>query len=93
MANATGNVHIKETAMRISQNIKDITENCVTCFKEIVLTGVPLDKTGELGKVSWLRWDTEMDEIFVDIKTGEKKKGTHMKNSLDLNCTEANLPH
>jgi hypothetical protein len=34
-----------------------------------------------------------MDEIFVDIKIGEKKKGTHMKNSLDLSCKEANLPH
>jgi hypothetical protein len=38
VGNATGNAHIKETAMRISQNIEDITENCVTCFKEMVLT-------------------------------------------------------
>jgi hypothetical protein len=43
--------------------------------------------------VSGLRWVTAMDEIFVDIKIGEKKKGTCMKNSLDVNCTEANLPH
>ncbi len=36
-------------------------------FKETVATEDPLEKSGELRKVLALMWNTESDEIFVDM--------------------------
>ncbi len=57
--------------------MEDILENGGLRFKETVMTGDPLGTDGELRKVLGLRWDTEEDEICVDMKLnyGEKVKG------------------
>ncbi len=48
--------------------MEDILENGGFQFKEAVMTGDPLGEEGELRKVFGLRWDTEKDEICVDVK-------------------------
>jgi hypothetical protein len=70
-----GGTYDKENAVRVSQDITSIIENGGCRFKETVMLGNPLDKTGKLRKVLGLRWDIEKDEICVDIKLnyGEKK--------------------
>jgi hypothetical protein len=57
------------------------------------MTGDPLDDTGELRKVLELRWDTEKDEICVDVKLNyrEKKKGAYMEAKAYLAEPEVNL--
>ncbi len=62
---------------QVSSDKEGISENKGFWFKETVMTGDPLGKTGELRKVLGLRWDTERDEICVDVKLnyGEKVKG------------------
>ncbi len=61
MDDATGGAHDKKRAMRISQDMEAIVENCSFCFKETVTTGDLLDETGEHYK--GLSWDTEKDEV------------------------------
>jgi hypothetical protein len=58
------------------------------------MTGDPLDDTGELRKVLELMWDTEKDEICVDVKLNyrEKKKGANMEANAYLAEPEVNLP-
>jgi hypothetical protein len=65
--------------------MEDIIGNGRFRFKETVMTGDPLCDTGKLRKVLGLRWDTERDEICLDIKLnyGEKGKGV---------CTEEDPP-
>jgi hypothetical protein len=36
-------------------------------FKKTVMMGDPLDEMGELQRVLGLRWDTERDEISLDV--------------------------
>jgi hypothetical protein len=52
-------------------------------FKETIMSGDMLDEGGGGGlrKVLALRWDTEKDEICVDIKLnyGEKIKGSYVE--------------
>ncbi len=68
---ATGGARDKETAMRISQGVEDTVENEGFCFKETIMTGDPLGKTGELQKVLGLRWNTEKYEISVALNCPE----------------------
>jgi hypothetical protein len=55
----------------------------------------PLGKDAELRKVLGLRWDTERDEICVDIKLnfGEKIKGAYLHEEAPLADPESALPH
>jgi hypothetical protein len=48
--------------------MEDILENGVFRFKETVMSGDPLGEDGELRKVLGLRWDTQKDNICMDIK-------------------------
>jgi hypothetical protein len=64
---ATGAAHDKEHVLWISLDMESITENEGFQFKGTVITRDPLDETGELCKVLGLRWDTENDDICIDI--------------------------
>jgi hypothetical protein len=61
--------------------MEDILENGGFRFKETVMSGDPLGEDRELRKVLGLRWDTEQDEICVDIKLNysEKIKGAYLE--------------
>jgi hypothetical protein len=54
----------------------------------------PLGNDGELRKVLGLRWDTQRDEICVDIKLnyGEKVKGAYLEEDAPLADPESALP-
>jgi hypothetical protein len=58
------------------------------------MSGDPLDERGELRKVLGLRWDTEKDEICMDIKQnyGEKIKGAYVEQDAPLTDQEVSLP-
>ncbi len=64
---ATGAAHDQEHALWISLDMESITENEGFEFKGTVMTRDQLDETGELCKVLGLRWDTENDDICIDI--------------------------
>ncbi len=64
---ATGAAHAKEHVLWISLDMESITENGGFQFKGTVMTRDPRDETGELCKVLRLRWDTENDDICIDI--------------------------
>ncbi len=76
---ATEGAGLVEAAKLVSQDMEDILENGGFRFKETVMSGDPLGEDGELRKVLGLRWDTQKDEICVDIKLnyGEKVKMPH----------------
>jgi hypothetical protein len=59
----------------------------------MAMTGDPLDETVELRKVLGLSWDTEKDEICINVKInyGEKKKRAYEEDSADLSRPEASL--
>jgi hypothetical protein len=59
---------IKKTALAISKDIGDIIEKGGFHSKETVMSGNPLEHSGEPRKVLGLRWDTEKDEISVNMK-------------------------
>jgi hypothetical protein len=92
--NATGGVSSTEAARRVSQDMEDILENGGFRFKETVMSGDPLGEGGELRKVLGLRWDTQKDEICVDIKLnyGEKVKGAYLEEDALLADRESALP-
>jgi hypothetical protein len=91
---ATGGAGSAEAAKQVSQDMEDILENGGFCFKETVMSGNPLGKDGELRKVLGLRWDTQRDEICVDIKLnyGEKVKGAYLEEDAPLTDPESALP-
>jgi hypothetical protein len=91
---ATGGASSMEAAKQVSQDMEDILENGGFCFKETVMSGDPLGKDGELRKVLGLRWDTQQDEICVDIKLnyGEKVKGAYLGEDAPLADPESALP-
>jgi hypothetical protein len=74
--------------------MEDILENGRFWFKETVMAGDPLGETGELRKALGLRWDTEKDEICVEVKLnyGEKVKGAYTKEDAPLTGPESALP-
>jgi hypothetical protein len=92
--NATGGASTLKAAKQVSQDMEDILENGGFCFKETVMSGDPLEEDGELRKVLGLRWDTQRDEIFVDIKLnyGEKVKGAYLEEDAPLADPESALP-
>jgi hypothetical protein len=57
------------------------------------MSGDPLGEDGELRKVLGLRWDTQRDEICVDIKLnyGEKVKGAYLEEDAPLADPECAL--
>jgi hypothetical protein len=63
----TGGASTLGVARHVSQDMEDILENEGFRFKETVMSGEPLGEDRELRKVLGLRWDTERDEICVDI--------------------------
>jgi hypothetical protein len=65
---AAEGVHDKEAAMKISQGMEVIIEKGEFWFKETVITGDMLDEPGQLQEVLSLRWDSEKDEISVDME-------------------------
>jgi hypothetical protein len=65
---ATRGASSVEVAKQVSQDMEDILENRGFRFKETVMSGDPLGKDRELRKALGLRWDTQRDEICVDIK-------------------------
>jgi hypothetical protein len=83
-----------EEAKKVSQDMEDILENGGFRFKETVMAGDPLEKGGELRKVLGLRWDTQEDQICVDIKLnyGEKVKGAYLEEDAPLADPESALP-
>jgi hypothetical protein len=91
---ATGGASSVEAAKQVSQDMEDILENGGFHFKETVMSGDPLGKDGELRKVLGLRWDTQRDEICVDIKLnyGEKVKGAYLEEDAPLTDPESALP-
>ncbi len=58
------------------------------------MSGDQLGEGGELRKVLRLRWDTQKDEICVDIKLnyGEKVKGAYLEEDAPLANPESVLP-
>jgi hypothetical protein len=58
------------------------------------MSGDPLGENGELRKVLGLRWDTEREEICVDIKLnyGEKVKGAYLEKDAPLADPESAAP-
>jgi hypothetical protein len=54
--------------------MEDILENGGFCFKVTVMSGDPLGKDGELRKVLGLRWDTQRDEVCMDINLNYREK-------------------
>jgi hypothetical protein len=91
---ATGGAGSAEAAKQVSQDMEDILENGGFHFKETVMSGDPLRKDGELRKVLGLRWDTQRDEICMDIKLnyGEKVKGAYLEEDAPLTDPESALP-
>ncbi len=91
---ATGGASSTEAAKQVSQDKEDILENGGFRFKEMVMSGDPLEEGGELGKVLGLRWDTQEDKICVDIKLnyGEKVKGAYLEEDAPLTDPESALP-
>jgi hypothetical protein len=83
-----------EEARKVSQDMEDILENGGFRFKETVMAGDPLEEGGELRKVLGLRWDTQEDNICVDIKLnyGEKVKGAYLEEDAPLADPESALP-
>jgi hypothetical protein len=94
MIGTTGGANNQEEARQVSVDIEDVLENGGFRFKETVMTGDPLDNTGELRKVLGLRWDTKRDEICMDIKLnyGEKVKGAYTEEDVSLANLESKLP-
>jgi hypothetical protein len=90
---ATGGAENMEAAKQVSQDKEDILVNGGFRFKETVMTGDPL-REGELRKVLGLRWDTEENEICVDVKLnyGEKVKGAYTEEDAPLADPESALP-
>jgi hypothetical protein len=74
--------------------MEDILENGGFRFKETVMSGDPLGQGEELRKVLGPRWDTEKDEICVDLKLnyGEKVKGAYVEEDAPLSDPESALP-
>ncbi len=91
---ATGGASTLGAARQVSQDMEDILENGGFHFKETVMSGDYLEEDGELRKVLGLRWDTEQDEICVDIKLnyGEKIKGAYLEEDAPLSNPESALP-
>jgi hypothetical protein len=91
---ATGGASSTEAARRVSQDMEDILENGGFRFKETVMSGDLLGEGGELRKVLGLRWDTQKDEICMDIKLnyGEKVKGAYQEEDAPLADPESALP-
>jgi hypothetical protein len=91
---ATGGASTLEAAKQVSQDMEDILENGGFRFKETVMSWDPLGEDGELRKVLGLRWDTQRDEICVDIKLnyGEKVKGAYLEEDAPLADPESALP-
>jgi hypothetical protein len=91
---ATGGVSTLAAAKQVSQDMEDILENGGFCFKETVMSGDPLGEKDDLRKVLGLRWDTERDEICVDIKLnyGEKVKGAYLEEDAPPSNPESALP-
>jgi hypothetical protein len=58
------------------------------------MAGDPLEEGGELRKVLGLRWDTQEDNICLDIKLnyGEKVKGAYLEEEAPLTDPESALP-
>ncbi len=58
------------------------------------MSGDPLGEGEELRKVLGLRWDTERDEISVDVKLNysEKVKGAYLEKDATLSDPESALP-
>ncbi len=81
-------------AKQVSQDMEDILENGGFWFKETVMSGDFLEKGEDLRKVLGLRWDTEKDDICVDVKlnNGEKIKGAYLKEDAPLSNPESVLP-
>ncbi len=94
MDDATGGASTLAAAKQVSQDMEDILENGGFRFKETVMSGDPLGETGKLRKVLGLRWDTERDEICMDIKLnyGEKVKGAYLEEDTPLSNPESALP-
>ncbi len=92
MDDTTGGASSLEAAKQVSQDMED--ENGVFRIKETVMSGDPLGEDGELRKVLGLRWDTQRDEICVDIKLNydKKVKGAYLEEDAPLADPESALP-
>jgi hypothetical protein len=79
--------------MRVSADMESLGHGGFQ-FKETVMSGHSLNERGELKKVLGLRWDTEKDEICVDIKLkfGEKIKGYNVGQDTPLTDPEVSQP-
>jgi hypothetical protein len=82
----TGGGSSTEAAKQVSQDMEDILGNGGFRFKETVMSGDLLGKDWELRKVLGLRWDTQRDEVSVEIKLnyGEKVKGAYLEEDAPL---------
>ncbi len=94
MDDATGVANRVAAAKQVSQDMEDILEHGRFRFKETVMPGDPLGEEGELRKVLGLRWDTEKDQICVDVKLnyGEKVKGAYLEEDAPLSDPKSALP-
>ncbi len=90
MDDATGGAGNLEVAKQLSQDMEDILENGGFQLKETVMARDLLGETGELRKVLGLKWDTEKDEICMDVKLNyrEKVKGAYTKEDAPLTDLE-----
>jgi hypothetical protein len=89
MDNATWKAHIKTVATKMSLDMEDIIENGEVRFKETIMKGEPLGESEDFQKVLRLRWDTEKDEISMDVNYKEKKKDA--EDSAYFNCPDSTV--
>jgi hypothetical protein len=61
-------VRDEENMHHLSQDMESIMEKAEFCFIETIMSGDLLYGTGELRKILGLTWDTENDEICIDVK-------------------------
>ncbi len=81
MENATGEAQDKETGLAISKDTEDTIEKEGFCFKETVMSGDPLEKSGKQEKALGLRRDIEKEKI----------KGVYAEEDTNLKYLEAIL--
>jgi hypothetical protein len=84
--NTTTRANTQEDLIRISRGLEEIVANGGFTFKETLITGDKMEKSGEPRKVFGSFWNTEQDQLQVDVKVNfsSKKRGACLGPIIDL---------
>ena len=90
---ATAGADTMEELRQISADLEAIVVPGGFKFKETMMSGDKIKNEDEIGKVLGLRWNTEEDELSVDIKLnfGGKVKGAKLTPDADLENDDLEL--